>query len=74
MVEQSARAGGNDIHARTQFGNLALDADASIDGRAGKPGLLSQLANRLVGLFGQFPCGREDQGANLTRFPRHQAL
>ncbi len=64
QIEQAARAGDDDLGAAPQGLDLAILADAAIDGDAAHLRFPAQIDARLVDLFGQFARGRHDEGAH----------
>ena len=63
VVQQAARAGHQDFDPIAQGGGLGSRTHPAVDGGAAQLGAGAEIFDGLVDLFGQFPRGRDDQGA-----------
>ena len=74
VVQQSPRAGHDDLGPTLQGLDLRVHADAAVDGGATQPGVAAQGAEGVVDLFREFTGGGHHEGAYPAPPPLEQTL
>jgi hypothetical protein len=74
VVQEAARAGGNNIDTMIEVGILLFHAGAAVYGQAVQSGMPSEAVDDVTGLFGQFPRWGDDEGAYGAALAVSQAV